>query len=225
MKLNRKDHNGKSGIYVIRNKVNNKVYVGKAKDIYRRIRQHINDLNKEGKDENSYLINAWKKYGRSQFEYFVIEYVPVEQLKIRELFWQTHYNCTDRKLGYNIRLDSETQCIVSEETRTKLSVAQKKRFSDPTERLKCSHTYWKDNPNAAKEMGKQVSLSKIKYIIYQYTKDGVFVRTWDSVKEIIEQNPNYKRHQIYSVCSKQKPSAYGYVWRKELKSNNDIVQL
>lgn len=225
MKLNRKDHNKKSGIYAIRNKVDNKLYIGRANNIYRRIRQHINNLNKKGKDENVHLINAWHKYGRLQFEYFVIEYIPVEQLKERELFWQTHFKCTDKLFGYNLRLDSETDYIISDETRLKLSIAQKKRFSDPKERLKSSHTYWKDNPEATKEMGKQVSISKLKYSIHQYTKNEEFVKTWNSVKEILEQNPSYKWHQIYSVCSKYKPSAYGFIWRKELKSNNDIVQL
>ena len=47
-----------SGIYLIRNKVNNKIYIGKAKNIYERIRQHINLLNKKSKDENIHLINS-----------------------------------------------------------------------------------------------------------------------------------------------------------------------
>ena len=39
----------------------------------------------------------------------------------------------------------------------------------------------------------------------------------NSVKEITEIHKNYKRQQIYSVCSGHKPSIYGYVWKKELK--------
>ena len=218
MKLNRKEHLNQSGIYCIRNKVNNKVYIGKAKCIYRRIRQHINNLNKKSRDnENDHLINAWHKYGRENFEYFVVEYVPFDLLKTQELYWQMSYNCTDRNKGYNIRLDSETNCIVSKETRNKLSDAQIKRFKDPKERLKVSHTYWKDNPEATKEMAKKVSESTTKYNIYQYTKDGEFVRKWNSVSEITEENKTYKWQQIYSVCSGHKPSIYGYVWKKELK--------
>jgi group I intron endonuclease len=218
MKLNRKEHFNQSGIYCIRNKVNNKVYIGKAKCIYRRIRQHINNLNKKNRDEeNDHLINAWHKYGRENFEYFVIEYTPFDKLKQKELYWQESYNCTDRKKGYNFRKDSETNCIVSEETRKKCREAQIKRFKDPKERLKVSHTYWKDNPEATKEMAKRVSESKIKYYINQYTKDGQFIKKWNSVNEIIQDNPNYKWQQIYSVCSGHKPSIYGYVWKKELK--------
>jgi len=218
MKLNRKEHLNQSGIYCIRNKVNNKVYIGKAKCIYRRIRQHINNLNKKSRDnENDHLINAWHKYGRENFEYFVVEYVPFDLLKTQELYWQISYSCTDRNKGYNIRLDSETNCIVSEEKRNKCSEAKIKRFKDPKERLKVSHTYWKDNPEATKEMAKRVSESTTKYNIYQYTKDGELVRKWNSVSEIIEENKTYKWQQIYSVCSGHKPSIYGYVWKKELK--------
>jgi len=217
MKLNRKEHLNKSGIYCIRNKTNSKVYIGKAIDIYRRIRQHINLLNKKSKDENEHFINAWHKYGKESFEYFVVEYLPVDLLKERELYWQRIYKCTDRSKGYNFREDSETGCIVSQETRKKLSEAQIKRFSDPKERLKSSHTYWKDNPEATKEMAKKVSEATIKYYINQYTKDGQFIKRWNSVKEITEQNPNYKWQQIYAVCSGHKPSVYGFVWKKELK--------
>ena len=33
---------------------------------------------------------------------------------------------------------------------------------------------------------------------------------------------NYKKHNIYAVCSGEKPSMYGYIWVKIL--NDDIVQ-
>ncbi len=54
---NKEDQN-KSGIYVIKNKINNKVYVGKAVNIYRRIKAHITALNTKSKDENRHLINS-----------------------------------------------------------------------------------------------------------------------------------------------------------------------
>lgn len=71
MKANIKDK-GKWGIYCIKNTVNQKVYVGKAIDIHRRIKQHITQLNTKSKDENIYLINAWHKHSRTAFEYSVL---------------------------------------------------------------------------------------------------------------------------------------------------------
>ena len=87
MRLN-KDDRKKCGIYCIKNTINSKVYVGKAKDIYKRISEHIRLLRKKSKDENRHLINAWFKYGEDVFEYFVIEELEFneEVLKIKELY-------------------------------------------------------------------------------------------------------------------------------------------
>lgn len=57
MKLNKNDRK-KCGIYCIKNTINSKVYVGKAKDIYNRIQGHIYALRRKSKNENRYLINA-----------------------------------------------------------------------------------------------------------------------------------------------------------------------
>lgn len=48
MKINKFDLN-KSGIYCIRNIINNKVYIGKSKNIYNRITQHIYLLRNKSK--------------------------------------------------------------------------------------------------------------------------------------------------------------------------------
>lgn len=57
MKANIK-HKGKIGVYCIFNKVNGKVYIGKAKCIHKRIIGHIALLNTRSKDENRHLIRA-----------------------------------------------------------------------------------------------------------------------------------------------------------------------
>ena len=56
MKLYRSRDYKKAGIYCIKNLVNNKIYVGKAINIYGRITQHINYLNNKSLNENRYLI-------------------------------------------------------------------------------------------------------------------------------------------------------------------------
>ena len=91
--IQRKEDKKKSGIYVIKNLINNKVYVGKAVDIYRRIKDHVTGLNTKNKNENPYLINSWHKHKRENFTYYVAEYITIEdrdeldnKLKDRELF-------------------------------------------------------------------------------------------------------------------------------------------
>jgi group I intron endonuclease len=82
MKAN-KEHK-KCGIYCIRNIVNNKVYIGKSKDIHKRIIQHKCQLRKKYVDENQHLINSWHKYGEKSFEYFVLEFLEEDEKLVSE---------------------------------------------------------------------------------------------------------------------------------------------
>lgn len=81
---------------------------------------------------------------------------------------------------------------------------------------------WAEHPELKEAMAQKLSKINTKYKIYQYTKTHELVRIWNSVKEIIDENPSYKRHNIYAVCSGEKPTMYGYIWVKVL--NDDIVR-
>lgn len=74
--------------YYIKNIIDSKVYVGKSKNIYNRIQEHIYSLRHKRKDENRHLINAWHKYGENAFEYFVLEETKLDEdlLKEHELY-------------------------------------------------------------------------------------------------------------------------------------------
>lgn len=129
MKPNKNDNI--CGIYCIKNKINNKVYIGKSKNIYRRIHQHLYDLkNKRIKNENSHFLNSWYKYGKENFEYTILEELKLNDsiCKNRELYWIKKYNSTNREFGYNLRMDSSTSMIVHKETSDKISVRLKKEW-------------------------------------------------------------------------------------------------
>lgn len=137
MKLNSKDK--KCGIYLIRNIINGKVYIGKSNNIYKRIVCHKSALTRKSKKhENEHFINAWHKYGAENFAYTIIEECKFDELKERELYWIDYYNCLDRNYGYNFRYDSESGMIPNAETRKKYSEAQIKRYSDLAVRKKLS---------------------------------------------------------------------------------------
>lgn len=217
MKLHRKRDFNKSGIYLIRCLVDNKVYIGKAKCIYSRMHEHVSKMNSKHKNENAHLINAWHKYGRDNFEYVVLEYLPFEEnlLRERELYWQKAYKVIQRDKGYNFREDSSTGMVCHPETRIKMRESRYKALEDPSLRQKCSHDFWKNNPDKLAEMAKKVSLLNVEFFIDQYDKKtNLFVKRWNSIIELINAHPEYKKHNIYAVCSGEKPSMYGFIWKK-----------
>ena len=57
---------------MIKNKINNKIYVGGSTDVQRRLKTHINDLN---------------KYGKNNFEFSVLEECDNSLLAEREEYW------------------------------------------------------------------------------------------------------------------------------------------
>ncbi len=92
----------KGGIYVIRNIVNGKLYVGSAKCFGQRWQIHSCALEK-GKHHSYHLQDSWNKYGAGSFVVEVLEVVEdVEQLRKREQEWINSFGCFDRSVGYNI---------------------------------------------------------------------------------------------------------------------------
>lgn len=260
MEPNCEDKN-KWGIYCIYNKVNNHVYIGKSNDIFRRISEHLAMLRKPYRcnclHENRHLYNAWKLYGEDNFDYRVVEYTiaDVNVLAERELYWIRHFDSTNRNKGYNLRMDSSSGMICSDETRkirSKLSKGtnnpnygnhwsedKKHKMSELKQmqyktgivkpNLDATHKgiikrnkNWDINPELKEKMKEKVSAARNKFLFYQYDKSHTLIHIWKSMRKILIANPTYKRHNIYAVCNKEKPSMYGYMWEKVL--NDDIVQ-
>lgn len=217
MKLNTKDK-GKCGIYVIRNLINNKVYVGKSKNIYIRLKQHKTLLNTKNCNENYHLINSWHKYGKENFDYYVIEYLEFNEeiLKERELYWMESLNSCDRKNGYNLRKDTTTHCEVLQETRERCRKAQIKRYKNPEERLKssiASKKFWKENPEIIKIIAEKCKIANRLYRIGKYTKDtDELIEIYEFKDCIVKQNPNYYTQAIMGCCQGTKKSYKGFNW-------------
>lgn len=75
-----------SGIYMIRNLRDGKVYVGQAANIAMRRMQHIRAL-RRGDHKNIRMQRAFNRDGESAFDFSVIEWCGIEQLTEREQFW------------------------------------------------------------------------------------------------------------------------------------------
>src|SRR5690625_389467 len=67
----RKMKSGASGIYAIKNKMNNKRYIGSSTNINRRLKAHLSDLRK-GRGPKK-IQKDFDKYGENSFEFSVVE--------------------------------------------------------------------------------------------------------------------------------------------------------
>lgn len=86
-------------IYIIRNDINEKVYIGKTQiSLEKRFKEHCRDSNKR-RSENRPLYRAMKKYGTNHFMIELIEECKNENLEDREVFWIDHFG--SYKNGYN----------------------------------------------------------------------------------------------------------------------------
>src|SRR3990167_1812580 len=132
---------GEPGIYQILNIRNADCYIGKSKNVAKRLSQHRTAL-RGGYHENIHLQRAWVKYGEFTFEFRLVQTLPVEWIGRAEAFWAHHFADNDTGLpAYNEQDIDEADgyMIISEATREKQrlrmlgsspSEATRKKISD-----------------------------------------------------------------------------------------------
>ena len=90
----------KSGVYIIKHKNTEKVYIGSSINMYSRIHCHKNKL-KNNQHTNPKLQNFCNKYGFEGFIFEAKEFCEKEKLIEREQYWMDYYKSyTDN--GFNI---------------------------------------------------------------------------------------------------------------------------
>lgn len=165
----------RNGIYVIRNVITDKVYVGKTFNKFStRIAQHSAAL-QNNKCVNSHLQNSYNKHGVESFIFYIQEYVnDINKLNEKEIYWVAYYrmilgkrnvynyndggngaNWTQEakdKLSNSLKLFYETH----PEVKTIISKRLKKYFSNDSAR--------KDLSKRMKNVWKQDNTDRIKHI-------------------------------------------------------------
>jgi group I intron endonuclease len=121
---------------MIKNIINNKVYIGQAIDLNRRKEQHIYELN-GNRHNNKHLQRAWNKDGASNFIFSVIEKCSENNLTKREQYWINYYGGIDNNNNYNFR-EASSSGTFNKAVRAKMSKSTKKRFKKPVEKKKIS---------------------------------------------------------------------------------------
>ena len=95
----------KGFIYIIKNTINNKVYVGQTRtSVNQRWSEHL----RHAKYGDQIINRAMKKYGVDKFYVETLEICEVEKLDEREIYYISLYDSTDKSKGYNVSIGGST---------------------------------------------------------------------------------------------------------------------
>ena len=90
------------GVYIITCIPTSKIYIGSTYDFDKRWASHKSELN-GGYHNNSYLQNAWAKYGKDSFTFSILQpVVNNSNLHVIEEEWIRIKDATNRDIGYNL---------------------------------------------------------------------------------------------------------------------------
>lgn len=104
-------------VYMHRNKINNKVYIGQTCNI--KVRWH--PISYKG---SSYFYNAIEKYGWDNFEHIIlIDNLSLEEANQKEKYFIKIYESTNRNKGYNLKTGGNNGYQLSKETRQKIRLS------------------------------------------------------------------------------------------------------
>jgi group I intron endonuclease len=133
------EHAKASGIYIIRNSVNAKVYVGSTVLLAKRFREHHTALKRNG--HHSKLLQRFaNKYGIETLSFELLALCTVSELLKVEQQFLDQFQCYKSALGFNTCLIAGTSLGVkhSEETRQKVRLANLGKKLTPEHRAKVS---------------------------------------------------------------------------------------
>lgn len=246
--INNKNDYNFTCIYLFKNLINNKVYVGQAQNFYNRIKCYRN-----GREDNRLIGNALKKYGFNNFDIIVLEKdIPIESLNDRESYWIKYYNsCVyfENGWGYNMteggegtkghRHSQKTKQILSEirtnTGRPVICIETNKIFDNMNEAskwvgLKSDTSIGKccrgELITAGGYHWKYVDDDNWKYPINKSTSPVVCIetnQTFDTMREA-SKFAKVKPCNITAVCMGLQNTAGGYHWRLLSDNNWKIPQ-
>ena len=211
------------GIYLIRNKINNKVYIGLSVNIEERWQHHRSLYLKKdnNKEKNKPLYLAFNKYGIENFDFQILEEYSISELSEREKYYIKLYDCCildGRDKGYNLTRGGEGYLIndyyyIYELWKSGLNqktIAQMLKTNEATI-IRALNSFHIDSHTRRSRSTTQAMKNRCKPV-KQYDKNMNYIASYDSIKEASEKT-NANKGDIGKVCIGKRKSAGGYVWR------------
>lgn len=209
-------------IYVIKNIINGKVYVGQASNAYDRFRRHRNNKVSAAK-QNLEIIKAMKELGADNFYYVILENCEDDMADEREIYYiekfnsfKNGYNRTTGGAGTNTftkddidefcRMFEQGKTIKEIETETSADHYQikrelEKRYPDYRKRV---------NLNA-----KRARVEAENRPVIQYDLQGNLINRFASSREALRHLGKDPKVSSITLCCKHIKNyntAYGYKW-------------
>ena len=92
-------------IYIIRNTVNSKVYIGQTRvTVEQRWKEHL----RHARYGDQVINRAMRKYGVDKFYIETLEICDVKLLDCREIYYIDLYDATNKSKGYNVSIGGNT---------------------------------------------------------------------------------------------------------------------
>ena len=232
-----------TGIYLIKNLISGNCYVGQAKNIASRIRQHLGSAySMPKKDYNTPLHAAFRKYGLDNFELEILQKCEYSELNSLEEYWVAKYDCF--KNGYNQTAGGK-QSI----RHIKLTQEDVKEIRSLLVEAKLNYDQIAEKYNICKDLVYRINAgrawvdSSYSYPIremllsekHQFRGTCVVKKDLKS-KEILMKYPNTaiaaielgnrnNSPHIVECCNGKRSSAYGFNWEWEEISKEDWLKL
>jgi group I intron endonuclease len=203
--------NNNIGIYLLRNTVTNKVYVGASTNLERRKGEFL-----AGRGYRATMLEAMKEFHPSVWTHEILCTCPKSALDICERFYINMYKSADPRYGYNISLGGAGMFGVkhSEKAKKKMSDNSSrpwlgKHLSGETKKKISESLLGEKNPRSM--LGKFGAEHNRSKAINQYDKQMNFIRRWESMSDV-QRELGINQSSITKCCRGKCKSAGGYCW-------------
>jgi len=231
------------GVYKWTNKINGKIYIGKAVNL--RLRKNGHAPLKKG---TGAFANAKRKYGIENFEFSIIEIFPnrtsfIEDYIVeRETFWIGFYDATNKSKGYNICPSGSSTVGIPMPAHVKEAIrkanASRKISAETSRKMSEARTKDKLSEEARWKMGSSTRGKKISPdtiakrvaktkgqkrpticipILQICPRTQAIIRRWESsTQAAIELYGDAKKRPHIGLCLRGlAKTALGFIWKRE----------
>lgn len=195
----------KSGIYIIRNSVNHKVYIGSAMNLRNRFVAHRNKLICK-QHKSPQLQSFVNKYGVEVLSFHALEYCEIEDILTREQYYLDNYKPFD-KSGFNTMkvAGSPKGFKHSEESKLKVSLAHKgrKHTSEARKNMKVGQQN-RTNWNLSEEGKQKRRLAYKDKVVSEYTRQLISIAHKGTTRSSQAKENMSKAHLGKNLSNSQK---------------------